>query len=215
MATRKNNRSTLLALRVQKTMVAQGIDTLTAKRDALMTAFGQVIREVATARTRLDNTLHTAAQAQIIAEGLERTVDIQSAADAATRPLPVTVTIENIWGVKIPQFTLPDGRRTLLDRGSAPLYRSPMVDETAARFEVAINALVISATLETKLAKLGSAVRSANRRLNALQQKVAPQIAADIKRIEAYLEEQAREEVFRLKRFKAKQVRTSSKTPVS
>ena len=54
------------------------------------------------------------------------------------------------------------------------------------------------------LERLGEEIQDTTRRVNALEQVLAPRLAAEARRIVLALEERAREEAVRLKRFKRK-----------
>jgi V/A-type H+-transporting ATPase subunit D len=62
---------------------------------------------------------------------------------------------------------------------------------------------------EVRLRKIGGEIQKTSRRVNALEQILIPSLRGEIHRILRALEERAREDVFRLKRLKAKKSRTS------
>jgi V/A-type H+-transporting ATPase subunit D len=69
---------------------------------------------------------------------------------------------------------------------------------------VALETLLRIATRELHLARLGEEIRETSRRINALEQLLLPALGAEQARIEGALEEQAREDAVRLKRFRAR-----------
>ena len=202
MSRAKTSRLELLRLRIRRELVARGISILTSKRDALMAEFRGSVQEVMDLRKTLDDKLLAAERILAVARAMEPDHSIVSAAMAAKRDIAFDITARNVWGVKIPSVDFPDLRRGPLERGSAPGFRSPAVDEAAGLFEDALGALAKTSVAETKLLRVGSAIKNATRRVNALERKVEPEIRQDMADIVNRLEEKGREETFRLKRYK-------------
>lgn len=213
MAQRKKNRIVLLNLKRQMLMVQQGARILTAKRDALMKEFHGTARKVFLTRQKMADTLRLAENSLLLVRAIEPHRGLVAAALAARRGIQLTGTLRNVWGVKIPSISFPPLRRGHFDRGSAPGHRSPVVDETAAHFEDAIGALIESAVAENHLTNIGGAMKTTNRRVNALEMSVMPELARDAAAIRFHLEERAREETFRMKRFKHLRERRAQTLP--
>ncbi len=142
MALRKKSRIELLNLKRQTELVKQGAHILTAKRDALMKEFHGMARKVLLTRQKMADTLGLAGKSLLLARAIEPHRGLVTAALAAQTEIPLTVSARSVWGVKIPSVSFPLLRRHHFDRGSAPGYRSPVVDETAGHFEDAIGALI-------------------------------------------------------------------------
>lgn len=202
MAQVKTSRLELLRLRVRRELVVRGISILTSKRDALLKEFKGAVEDVMSARTTLDDKLLAAERILAIARAMEPGHNLTTQALAAGRDISFDLSTKNVWGVKIPSIDMADLKRGPHERGSAPGFRSPAVDEAAGLFEDAIGALAKSAVAEARLLRVGSAIKNATRRVNALERKVEPQIRRDMNEIVNRLEEKGREETFRLKRYK-------------
>ncbi len=199
----KTSRLELLRLRKRRELVAKGINILTSKRDALLVEFRGTVREVRDQRRELDDNMLSAERALTIARAVEPASSIMTQSLSAQRKIAFDVSLKNVWGVKIPSIDLPDLRRGPFERGSAPGFRDPAVDEASQLFEDVLGGLMKSAVAEHRLLSIGGAIRAATRRVNALERKVAPEIKKGIETIMANLEEKAREETFRLKRYKS------------
>jgi len=193
----------LLRLRQRRELVAKGISILTSKRDALLAEFRGAVGEVRELRKALSDNIISAQRALTIAEAVEPASTIMTQSLSAQRKITFDVSLKNVWGVKIPSIEFPDLRRDPFERGSAPGFRDPSVDEAAQLFEDALGGLMKSAVAEHRLLSIGGAIRAATRRVNALERKVAPEIKKGIETIMTNLEEKAREETFRLKRYKS------------
>lgn len=196
------SRLRLLQQRNKRRMVEKVAKVLSDKRDALMKEFHGMARRALKVRRDLEKKIETASRSLLFAGGIEPHGRLTTAALAAKKSELCHVGVKNIWGVKLPVVEYSELHRGLFERGSAPGYRSPVVDETAARFESVNNALVTSAIAENHIKVIGGALRSTNRRVNALEKMILPEIESEIERIRRYLEEMSREEVFRLKRYK-------------
>ncbi len=202
MSSRKGGRMRLVELRKQSLLVSHGVRILASKRDALMNEFRGLVRKVRVARVRLEERMKTAGRSLLFARSFSSHTGIVSAALAAQRDIRFGVSVKNVWGVRIPSVDFPDARRGRFERGSAPGFRHPSVDETSDSFEEAINALVENAVAENRIMNIGGAVKTTTRRVNALEMRVAPEIKKEITAIQSHLEEMALEERSRLKRYK-------------
>lgn len=202
MSQRKKSRIELLNLKKQGLLVAQGIKILSSKRDALMREFRGLVRAALEVRKKLTEKMGRGGTTLMLANAAEPYRGLVTAGLAAQRDIKLKTSIKTVWGVKIPSIETPPLRRGPFERGSSPGYRSPAVDETAGQFEEIIGVLVESAVAESRLSGVGGAVKKTNRRLNALEMRVAPEIKRETAVIRLHLDELAREETFRLKRFK-------------
>ena len=81
---------------------------------------------------------------------------------------------------------------------------SARVDQTASKFEEIIDLMIQSADIETRLRRLGEELQKTNRRVNALENTVIPELTEQVKFIFSSLDERAREDHFRLKKVKKK-----------
>lgn len=196
------SRQQLLQLRNKKQIVERAVTILSDKRDALMKEFHGMARHALKVRRELEEKIKTASRSFLLARGIEPHDRLVTAALAAGKGELSPVKVKNIWGVKIPVVEHTELERGLFEIGSAPGFRSPVVDESADRFEKVNNALITSAIAESRIMVIGGALRSTNRRVNALEQLIVPKIVSEIEGIRRRLEEMSREELFRLKRYK-------------
>ena len=84
------------------------------------------------------------------------------------------------------------------------LGTSPVIDETASAFEELVEAIIESAEIETTMKRLLDEIEKTKRRVNALEFKVIPELTAARDFIKMRLDEMEREELFRMKKIKAR-----------
>lgn len=177
-------------------------DALTLRHRAVLkaiverkTTLGEIMREAHFSWTRARHAGGESVKHAVL-DGVER---------AKVR---VRASEENVAGVKIPKFFLRDTgveqrRMELagLGRGGA------RVREARGAFEKAMTLLSELASLQTAFVTLDEAIRTTNRRVNALENYVTPRLQNTVKYILGELDELEREEFFRLKKVQAKKKR--------
>ena len=199
-ATRMN----LLQRRDQLRVAQQGVDLLKRKRDALVADFFKIVRESLAARERLAAACREAYVMLTLAKAWEGREALEAAALPARRDILVDIDIRNVWGTKIPEVTIADVRRPMMERGQNPVATSARTIESTGNFEEVLAAILAVAATEIKLRKIGEEIKKTTRRVNALEQVVIPRLRSETRYIASVLEQRAREDVFRLKRIKKK-----------
>ena len=114
----------------------------------------------------------------------------------------VNVASENIAGVHLPIFSLRgeqddagDDRQMLGLTGGGQA-----IQKCKDRFQKFLKTLIDIASLQTQFVTLDEVIKVTNRRVNALEYVVIPRIQWTISYIEKELDEESREDFFRLKR---------------
>jgi V/A-type H+-transporting ATPase subunit D len=107
-------------------------------------------------------------------------------------------------GVVVPQIESSKVRKSLDERGYGVLGTSARIDEAADAYEELIEQIVLAAEVETAMKKMLDEIETTKRRVNALEFTLLPQLYENQEYIEQKLEEQEREEIFRLKKIKSK-----------
>ncbi len=197
-------RTALLGSKDRRQLARRGADLLRSKRQALAAELFAVVRRVVTERGRLDERLREAVRALTIARALEGEEVLSSLALAGTREVPVDIEMRRVWGIPVPQLSAPRLRRGHDARGASPLDAGLGAAEAAQRHEEALEIILGVCSDEIRLKRVGEEIRATSRRINALEEIVIPTLTHEIGRIALVLEERSREDVARLKRFKAR-----------
>jgi len=212
-ATRMN-----LLLRKERVRVAgDGARLLQSKREALLREFLTLADTVLSARNALEARCREATNTLNLALAREGAETLRSAGMAAHRPLNIEMTERRVWGIPVPEIRHRHLVRSPEARGYSLTGTGLQIDETAAAFEKVLQQAMHSAMEEVRLKKIGGEIQRTSRRVNALEQVLIPSLGREIHRILRALEERAREDVFRLKRLKAKKSRPPGKgsTPIN
>lgn len=194
-------RSNLLQRRDQLKLARRGADLLKRKRDALIAEFFDLVKSSMEARRALQETSRDAYFALFLANAWDGPAAVESLSLASDTRQEVEITIENLFGVKVPQVQPPTFDENL---PFSPVGAGARTLEAAAEFRKLVEAIARVAATETRLRRIGEEIKKTNRRVNALEQLVMPGINAQIKNIRSVLDQRALEEVTVLKRIKAK-----------
>lgn len=194
-------RSNLLQRRDQRKLAVRGADLLKRKRDALVAEFFDLVKVSLEARRHLTEASREAYFALFLANAWDGPEAVGSLALAQGSRLEVSLVMQNIFGVKVPQVQPPTFDERL---PFSPIGAGAQTLAAARQFRKLTEALIEVAATETRLRRIGEEINKTNRRVNALEQLVIPNINFEIRQIRSVLEQRALEEVTVLKRIKAK-----------
>lgn len=188
----------------------KGHQLLKKKSDALTMQFRQILKRIVETKEAMGDTMKASAfslmEAKYAAGDNIKYVVFENV-DKAT--IKVRARQENVAGVKLPKFEhfteAGESKNDLtgLARGGQQIQLS------RSAFVKAIEVLVELASLQTSFLTLDEAIKTTNRRVNALENVVKPKLENTITYIRGELDELEREEFFRLKKvqgFKKKEV---------
>ena len=195
-------RQNLLGLRSQYAIIKKGLELLKSKREALMKEFFGIVEESVRLRAELTGLLNKAQRDLEIARALHGPA-VESFSHAVKRDVTIDIKVENIWGLNVPSITETALTRSLDARDVSVIGESAIVIDVAREFEVVADFIVKIASRESRLARVGEMIKADTRKINAIGEIMMPSMRRQTKSIERVLEEREREEVFRLKRYKA------------
>ena len=201
---------TVTVLAVIKNRLAgaqKGYKLLKKKADALTMRYRQILRRILDAKKTMGRTMRDSAfsltQAKYVAgDGIKYTIEDTVGTSSNVR---VRSHVDNVAGVKLPRFehylagtTSVAADLTGLGRGGAQLQAAKK------QYLAAVTLLVELASLQTAFITLDVAIKTTNRRVNALENVVTPRLENTVQYIKGELDELEREEFFRLKKVQAK-----------
>ena len=200
---------TVTVLAVIKNRLAgaqKGYKLLKKKADALTMRYRQILRRILDAKKTMGRTMRDSAfsltQAKYVAgEGIKYTIeDTVGAANVRVRSH-----VDNVAGVKLPRFEHHLAGTTSVAADLTGLGRGGVQLQAAKKqYLAAVTLLVELASLQTAFITLDVAIKTTNRRVNALENVVTPRLENTVQYIKGELDELEREEFFRLKKVQAK-----------
>ena len=199
----KPTRSELLKIKKQIKLAKSGYSLLKKKRDGMILEFFEILKRAKTLRQELVEEYKKALEKMNIARVLEGDLKVKSIAMAIKDIPDVKLTTKNIMGVKVPKIESSEIKKAFMQRGYG-IYNSSAIDEAAAAYEKVVEKIILAAEVETSMRKLLSEIEKTKRRVNGLEFVVIPNLDKQKGFIQLRLEEIERENIFRMKRIKAK-----------
>jgi H(+)-transporting ATP synthase, vacuolar type, subunit D len=200
----KPTRSELINLKKKIRLSERGYNILKMKRDGLILEFFKVLEEAKTSRDELQGKYRQATEMIALSNTVEGTIRLKAAAFSVRETPEITLKPKNIMGVVVPEITSTKVRKKLLERGYGLIGTTSVLDETATAYEDLMESIIRSAEIESTMKKLLDEIESTKRRVNALEFKVIPELTEARDFIKMRLDEMEREELFRLKKIKAR-----------
>ncbi|XP_039011871.1 V-type proton ATPase subunit D-like [Hibiscus syriacus] len=182
-------------------IATRGHALLKKKSDALTVQFRQILKKIVSSKESMGEIMKTSSfsltEAKYVAGGNIKHVVLEN---VHTASLKVRSRQENVAGVKLPKFEyFTEGETkndlTGLARGGQ------QVQQCRVAYVKAIEVLVELASLQTSFLTLDEAIKTTNRRVNALENVVKPRLENTISYIKGELDELEREDFFRLKKI--------------
>lgn len=202
----KPTRSELINLKKRIALSERGYKILKMKRDGLILEFFKVLEQAKDTRDDLLERYEKVQAMMAVANTVEGAIGVKAAAFSVQEVPDIKLASKNIMGVVVPDIESSKVRKGLNERGYGILGTTSVIDETALSFEDLVESIIRSAEIETTMKKLLDEIESTKRRVNALEFKVIPELTAARDFIKMRLDEMEREELFRLKKIKARNV---------
>lgn len=201
-------RSNLLQTRTKLNFAREGFSILDKKREVLTIELLKIVSDAEELQNRVNIKLDTAYKALELARlsmGQER---VEWAAMAVSRSIDVTIINRGMMGVPIPHIETsgepPDISYSLGDTSVA-------LDDSNDAFHKVLEDIPRLTEMVTSVWRLARELKKTQRRVHALEKVFIPQYEETIQFIEQTLEEQDREEIFRLKWLKSNKQKKNNK----
>lgn len=181
----------------------RGHALLKKKSDALTVQFRQILKKIVETKESMGTIMKSSSfaltEAKYVAGENIKHIVLENVQSASVK---VRSRQENVAGVKLPKFEhFTEGETkndlTGLARGGQ------QVQACRGAYVKAIEVLVELASLQTSFLTLDDAIKTTNRRVNALESVVKPKLENTITYIKGELDELEREDFFRLKKIQA------------
>ena len=202
-------RMELITLKERRELAARGYELLREKQDALVREFFAILSEAKKYQEEMETTLTEAFASFMEAKLVEGGAKLEELALGAKSPIDFDVETRNMMGVTVPIFRVTQQEEEVQLHYSLA-GTSAAVDKAAQKVRTALDKIVRLAEIEATVKRLATEIEKTKRRVNALNYVVLPRINNTIRYIELMLEEQEREDLFRMKRVKAMMERKAS-----
>ncbi len=204
---RAASRSRWLELKREEFAARRGRQLLDEKREVL-------VRELSRARSRREEEARRAAISLSAARAAAAQAEVElghaalEAAALAQKPAAqVTLSPRSFLGVSLPAVS---GRFEAFRARYAPGGTAESLDRAARAYAELVPLLLRLAQEELAVANLSEALARTNRRWNALDRVLLPELAREIRRVEGALEEEARDEAVRARRLARARTRAAA-----
>ncbi len=195
----KPTRMELLLTKQKLVLAEKGHKILKQKRDALVLEFFAILKKAADLRREVDESVLAAYKNLALAAAFHGELYLQTAALNAQRAPEVNVTSKNIMGVRIPSIQGVAVERSLTERGYSIEGSSAKFDDAVQSFETAMQKILKLAETENALNRLLTEIEKTNRRVNALEYNIQPDLRATAKEISQRLNQLENERFASLK----------------
>ncbi|RNF02827.1 putative vacuolar ATP synthase subunit d [Trypanosoma rangeli] len=214
------SRMSLISFKTRLRGAQKGHSLLKKKADALAIRYRTIMGELRNAKLemveQIKGSYFTVSKAQFIAGDIG--LAVQESLKLPTYTMRLRV--DNIAGVRVPSFSESEGNGgefgagddTRLRMGAAGIGRGgEQLKEASERFHDTLRLLVNIASLQVSWVTLDIAQKVTNRRVNALEKVVIPRVQNTLSYIISELDEQERDEFFRLKMVQKKKRQLQSR----
>jgi len=199
----KPTRSQLILVRKTRATAERGHKLLKLKRDALIVEFFKVMERARSVRSNIVDKYRVAQERMAVASAVEGLSGVKSASLALLETPTLELNTRNVMGISVPSIDAKSVRKTIAQRGYGVIETSPRIDEAAEAYEDLVENIIRAAEIETTMRRLIEEIEKVKRRVNALENRVIPDLQDTERFIRFRLEEMERDNFLRLKRFKS------------
>jgi V/A-type H+-transporting ATPase subunit D len=198
----KPTRSQLILVRKTRATAERGHRLLKLKRDALIVEFFKVLERARSVRSNIVDKYKLAQERMAVASAVEGLSGVKSASLALLETPTLELRTRNVMGISVPSIEAKSVKKTIAQRGYGVIETTPMIDEAAEAYEDLVEDIIRAAEIETTMRRLIEEIEKVKRRVNALENRVIPDLQDTERFIRFRLEEMERDNFLRLKRFK-------------
>jgi len=200
-------RLTLSQLQVKTKSAEKGKNLIKRKADALLVKHREVAQALYRKKQDLEKQMETAffllTRAEFYGGDLRLAMH-----QTKNRPLSVQILLESVAGMNIPVYRIPEEPANMHFLGQS----GKLMGECREQFLLCLSLMVEVASLQVSFKMLDAMLLATNRRARALEHILIPRLENTISYIESELDEQDREEFYRLK--KIQNAKTQAEKPL-
>lgn len=200
----KPTRSALIETKKKIKLARTGHKLLKMKKDGLIMEFFRVLKKAKDVRKKIARDYTQAYEKLSQTKSLDGSFAVRSAALAGSQEPKTSVQFKNVMGIPVPLVESTYALRKTGQRGYGVIGTTVRIDETASKYEILVEDVLMAAEIETTMRRLIEEIDKTKRRVNALEFKVIPELEQAEAMIKLRLEEMERENIFRLKKIKSK-----------
>lgn len=192
-------RMTLTNLQGRIKGVEKGKSLIKRKSDAIHIRHKELAEELAAKREELEENMESAYYLLTRAEFYGG--DLRIAKHKAKKhPVSVQISVQTVAGISVPVYQLAEPSSSLYFVGPS----GGLMAECRQRFLQCLGLLVEIAGMETAFRVLDETYRLTNRRVSALENVILPRLENTVRYVQSELDEQDREDFYRLKKVQTK-----------
>jgi len=198
----KPTRMELLKLKKRIILARRGLDLLKLKRAALVMEFLKLIKKSKNLRTDLEKAATRAYETVKIAEIYHGTVGLESATMMVRKMSGISIKTRNVMGIRIPEL----GRSSfenLVNTSYRLVGFSAKIDQIIKDFENYHNIILEIAETENSIKKLLAEIEKTNRRSNAIEKVLIPNLEKQATYLKMKFDEMERDTFVTLKKIKS------------
>ena len=195
----------LIAFKTRLKGAQKGHSLLKKKADALVIQYRKIMGSLRTAKIdivrQVQDAIFSLTSAELVGGG-----DISFAVQESMKqkPYKTYLHIANVAGVQVPTLRTNEDDKKALELMNGIGRGGELLKISRGHFRNSLSSIVKIASLQTSWVTLDEAIKVTNRRVNALEKVVIPRTEGTIAYITSELDEQEREEFFRLKMVQKK-----------
>lgn len=195
----KPTRMELISTKQKLLLAEKGHKILQQKRDALVLKFFEIVKKARDLRTELDALTIEAYKSLAVSQGIHSDAQLAAIAIMTETPPEIAVSVKNIMGVRIPAIDGTYVEKSLPQRGYSYAGTSARLDRSIDLFQAVLAKVLEVAETETALKRLLREIEKTNRRVNALEYRVEPEMKTLIRTIKLHLNRLESEQFYALK----------------
>ncbi len=197
----KTTRIEMIKTKARVKVASKGLALLKMKRASLVLAFFNLARQIQLLRANLGSSVQVAMDSAKIAEIRAGRITLERIA-AEQSKIRVSVEAKNVMGVRIPNLDIQQGAQ--YEIGYELISVPTPVEDARKSYKSLFNVLIEIAEKENSLRKLLYEIEKLNRRANAIENVVIPNMNEKIVYIKQRLEDIDRDQTVSLKFIKRK-----------